>query len=352
MGEKMKKTQFAIDLLVITTFIIIGVLGYWLTKDPVSQIIPNHPMLSPQDWADNRSRYPAQITEARDWDVERNLIIRLRSDWDENFDRGEIVQTAVWYKDEVQAASMWNRTYYSSSSDWALIDEKFISRNTPASRFYCNTNPKSNNTTLCNYFAYRDHWYTKVNFRSDSDKFLPLSEVRQITQKIDQLLMSAADERLTESLPIQGGPTSPPYILNLSDPPPAIETPNPAITPEMFIFPTITPTGMPTVIVLPSCAEFQPGETRLVLERTLVFGSVLVEGLGEIPTAEPGESILMYFEVDATSSASRQARCYFSEEIYLKNIIQNELSIGCNTGCTSIRLVRVTKSGFVIENFK
>lgn len=348
----MKKTQFIIDLLVITTFIIIGAIGYRLTKDPVSQIIPKHPMLSPQDWADNRSRYPAQITEARDWDVERNLIVRLRSDLDEYFDRAEIVQTAIWYKDERQAAALWDQTYYSPGSDWDLFDEKFASRNTPAARLYCYTNPKSNSSTLCNYFAYRGHWFTQVNFQSDSEKFLPLSEVRQIILKVDQLLLAAADERLTESLPLQGGPTSPPYTLNLSDPPPAIETPNPAITPEMFIPPTITPTGIPTIIVLPSCAEFQPGETRLVLERTLVFGSVLVEGLGEIPPAEPGESILMYFEVDATSSASSQARCYFSEEVYLKNIIQNELSIGCNTGCISIRLVRVTKSGFVIETFK
>lgn len=348
----MKRTQFVIDLLVISTFVIIGALGYWLTKDPVSVLIPKHPMLSPQDWGENHSRYPAQITEARDWEVEREFIIRLQSDRDENFDRAEIVQTAVWYKDEREAAALWDQTYYSPGSDWDLFDEKFASRNTPASRLYCYTNPKSNSTTLCNYFAYRGHWFTQVNFQSDSEKFLPLSEVMQIILKVDQLLLAAADERLTESLPIQGGPTSPPYILNLSDPPPAIETPNPIITPEMFIPPTITPTGIPTVIVLPSCAEFQPGETRLVLERTLIFGNVLVEGLGEIPPAEPGESILMYFEVDATSSASSQARCYFSEEIYLKNIVQNELSNDCNTGCTSIRLVRVTKLGFVIENFK
>lgn len=348
----MKKTQFVIDLLVISTFVIIGALGYWLTKDPVSVLIPKHPMLSPQDWGENRSKYPAQITEARDWEVEREFIIRLQSDRDENFDRAEIVQTAVWYKDEREAAALWDQTYYSPGSDWDLIDEKFISKNTPASRFYCNTNPESNNTILCNYFAYRGHWFTKVNFQSDSAKFLPISEVRQITQKVDQLLMDAADERLTASLPTQCGPTSPPYVLNLSDPPPVIETPNPAATPEMFIPPTITPTGIPTVIVLPSCAEFQPGETRLVLERTLVFGSLLVDGFGEISPTEPGESILMYFETDATSTAASQLRCYYSEQIYLKNVVQNELSIGCNTGCTRIRLVRVTKSGFVIENFK
>ncbi len=326
------------DLVGILVLLALGVGGLIIVSNPIMVLIPKHPMISAEDWTGSRATQGVEIIEARHWEENRELLIRLESRDDAEGQDAEIVQRSTWYADTTEAEAMWNHSYL--SRDWQLISENYISRDNPASRLFCRYDLYPPIRTACYFYAYRGHWYTEINLSSWSNEYLSSSEIQQITNRANQLLMSASDEQITASLPIQPGPMSPPYVI--------VVAPTSAAIPNGFIIPT----AIPTIISLNSCPSFQSGETRTVSPGTFIFGNVIIDDVTQYDSNIASEGTVAYFEKGSTVTAPFGADCYIGSSDSVYQVVQNELQYGCGSKCTSVRVVLVQNDGQHVEIYK
>jgi hypothetical protein len=67
-----------------------------------------------------------------------------------------------------------------------------LDQNNPAWVLYCDEQIKAG--FICGYFANWENWHTEVWFWSYGDEYLSLSELQQVTIRVNQLLMPAPDK--------------------------------------------------------------------------------------------------------------------------------------------------------------
>lgn len=336
------------DMIGILLILAIGIGGLIAVSDPIRMLIPKHPMLSSEDLQGSWATQEVEIIEARHWEENRELIIRLRSKDDAEGNNAEIVQRAGWYADTAEAAAMWNHPPLVGNG-WQLLNEDYISREQPASRLYCRYDLHIF-TTACGFFAYRGHWYTQISFSSDSTEYLSLSEIRQITNRVNQLLMSLSDEQIAASLPIQPGTLPPHYEIVIIASPAATQLNIPTLPPNWV--PTFTFTPIPTIISLNTCPSFQSGETRTVSPGTFIFGDVVIDGITQYDSNIASEDTVAYFEKGSTVTAPFGADCYTGSNGSVYQVAQNLLQHGCGSKCASVRVVLVQSDGQHVKIYK
>jgi hypothetical protein len=128
------------------------------------------------------------------WNEKREFTIRLEVGryYGSN---AEIWQRAVWYAESTEALSAWSQRDSRQMREFfnkVPITSTSLDQNNPASVLYCDE--RLEDGFICGYFAYWENWYTEVWFWSDGDQYLSLSELQQITIRVNQLLMSAPDK--------------------------------------------------------------------------------------------------------------------------------------------------------------
>ena len=181
------------DLFRILLILAIGIGGYLAASDPVPILIPEHPMLSADDWSGSHATQKLHISDAENWERRRQLYIRLNSNQDANGDNAEISQNAIWLADTTEVISVWNElNHWATTTGHELISENLISKEQPISRLYCRN--KSDYTTLCSYYAYRGHWISWVQFLRQTNEHFSTDEIIQITTRANQLLMSVSEK--------------------------------------------------------------------------------------------------------------------------------------------------------------
>jgi hypothetical protein len=84
------------DLVGILLILAIGIGGLIVISDPIRILIPKHPLVSSEDLQGNWVTLEVEIIEARHWEENRELIIRLKSKDDAEGNNAEIVQRASW----------------------------------------------------------------------------------------------------------------------------------------------------------------------------------------------------------------------------------------------------------------
>ena len=179
------------DLIGIVLALAVGLGGQLLLSDPMRVLAPELPVLSPQDWPGSQFFGPLRIEGGRPWSDQRAFqqsIALIRNE----VGVAEATQRISWYADLTQAAAAWDQ--HKSEPFW---DFPIVARNTgnnkPESLLLCST-PEPDISPLCSYRAYWEHWYTEVTFTSRTIDDLPPSEMQKLTNRIDQLLMSAPDK--------------------------------------------------------------------------------------------------------------------------------------------------------------
>lgn len=346
------KRNLIYDLVGITIFLVLGVFGLIVVSNPIRILIPNHPMISPQDWPGSLSSEGVEIIDGTQWNEKRELLIRLNLDKPGGYDT-EITQNAIWHTNMEETALMWKESRL--DRDWKLISENGISRDKPASRLYCRDDLNPPYKITCYFYAYRGHWFTTIHFTSKSDNSLIFAEIQRISARAEQLLMSVADEEIAAALPIKPETTSQPYVLVITEPPVAtnqditVTTPDPLHIPTPLIPPTLAHPGIPTIIQMVSCSSFQIGETRTVSADTFIFGNIIINGIEQYASNNATESAISFFETKSTVTTTSGADCYLGGKELINFVIQNELQHGCGSRCTSVRFVLVTKDGQFVE---
>jgi hypothetical protein len=180
------------DLIGILLALAVGISGQLILSDPLRVLAPkNLPLLSPQDWPGSQFNLELLIVGGRPWQENRSFMrsIVLIKD---NTPIAEATQTIVWYADLTQAAADWNQHKSEPYYDFPIV-AKNTDTDKPASLLFCST-PEPGLQGECGYRAYWKHWYTQVTIYGGISKDFPLSEVQKLTDRIDQLLMSAPDK--------------------------------------------------------------------------------------------------------------------------------------------------------------
>ena len=178
------------DLIGILLAFIAGISGQLFLLNPLRVLAPELPMLSPRDWPGSQYNLELLSTDGRPWSeyraFQRNIVLIK-----DGVLVKEAEQTIVWYANLTQAAAAWDQHRREPYHDFPVVDSNTRKKG-PESLLFCSPG-EPYISPLCSYRAYWKHWYTNVDFYGRTDEDLPLSEVQKLTDRIDQLLMSAPD---------------------------------------------------------------------------------------------------------------------------------------------------------------
>jgi hypothetical protein len=192
--------------------LIIGIAGQtlvFLIPDPLDILAPQIPMLTPRDW--QGSYIGTELFFTDHWRASYNLDTPWSPFvWDEK--RGfyqslyltgdnflfSIDQTVVWYADPIENANVWKKELDAGTyNGWPILESR-LGSDKPASFIACNPDMVSS-PPQCWYLAYWGHWFTAIFFYRQSNgetltADLLSQDIRQLTARADELLMSARDE--------------------------------------------------------------------------------------------------------------------------------------------------------------
>jgi hypothetical protein len=130
------------------------------------------------------------------WDEKRGFYQSLYLTGD-NF-LFSIDQTVVWYADPIENANVWKKELDAGTyNGWPILESR-LGSDKPASFIACNPDMVSS-PPQCWYLAYWGHWFTAIFFYRQSNgetltADLLSQDIRQLTARADELLMSARDE--------------------------------------------------------------------------------------------------------------------------------------------------------------
>jgi len=244
------------DLFGISLILAIGIGGFLAAQNPVPILVPEHPMLSADDWPGSHATRKLSISDAENLEKRRDLHIRLNSNQDANGISAEVSQSATWHADPKEAMLRWNE-FHQETPGQGLVSENLMSREQPISRLYCDN--ELHYTTRCTFYAYRGHWFTYIKFLSKSNEHFSTDEIMQITARANQLLMSVSDEQVAATLPIQSTPTLLPNVFIIT----AIST---ATQPNILIStPNSSVPSTPLPLFMPTPTFATPPATSVVL---------------------------------------------------------------------------------------
>jgi hypothetical protein len=169
-----------------------GMLSVSLLRDPLIRLTPMLPMLSPQDWPDSEVTQQVFIGDiSAPWDEQRTFQMTL-SLVGEPSTIASIDQVLIWYADPSHAAAAWEELETGTYNGWAF-KERQTEGDRPQSFLACNpdlvTSPPQ-----CWYLAYWKHWRAEIFFWRQANENLLLQDIEQLTDRVDQLLMSAPEE--------------------------------------------------------------------------------------------------------------------------------------------------------------
>ena len=130
------------------------------------------------------------------WDEKRGFYQSLYLTGDHFL--SSVDQTLVWYADPIENANVWKKELDAGTYNGWPIVESSLNSDKPASLLACNPDLASS-PPQCWYLAYWDHWFTAIFFYRQSNgeiltEELLLQDIRQLTARADELLMSAPDE--------------------------------------------------------------------------------------------------------------------------------------------------------------
>ena len=202
-------TTFSRDQIGIVLLLVIGIMGQlivFLIPDPLEILTPQIPMITPQDWSgsyigtelfftDNWRTSYSDPWRPFLWEEKREFFQTLYLTGD-NF-LSSIDQTVVWYANSDENADAWNELNPDTYNSWPIIERR-LGSDTPVSYLACNPDLGSS-PPQCWYLAYWKHWFTAIFFyrQSNENSFneaILMQDIRQLTARADQLLMSAPDE--------------------------------------------------------------------------------------------------------------------------------------------------------------
>ena len=200
------------DQMGILLALVIGIAGQlivFLIPDPLGILAPQVPMLTPRDWqgsyigtelffTDNwRASYNGDTPWSPFvWDEKRGFYQSLYLKGDDFL--SSVDQTIVWYADPIENANVWKKELDAGTyNSWPILESR-LSSEQPASLLACNPDVTSS-PPQCWYLAYWEHWFTAIFFYRQSNgetltEDLLMQDIRQLTARVDQLLMSAPDE--------------------------------------------------------------------------------------------------------------------------------------------------------------
>lgn len=87
-----------------------------------------------------------------------------------------------------------------------------------------------------------------------------------------------------------------------------------------------------------ACTRLNEGETHQVSPGTFILGPVKVDGVQHYSRQEK-EGTVLFFEKEASVFAQWGADCYQGSIYFLNSLSLDEFTIGCETGCSSVRMV-------------
>ena len=189
-GPGVENRNLVRDLIGILLALAFGISGQLILSEPVKILAPRLPMLSPQDWPGSELGRALSITGGRPWRENRSFtqsIMLIKN----GISIAEATQRIIWHADRMQAAAMWNQYKNEPYYDFIVIASS-TNNDKPESVLLCST-PAPDTYRECLYRAYWEHWYTDVTFTLGISDDVPLSEVQKLTDRLDQLLMSAPD---------------------------------------------------------------------------------------------------------------------------------------------------------------
>jgi hypothetical protein len=179
------------DLIGMLLALAAGISGQLILSDPLKVLAPELPMLSLQDWPGSQFTVELQIIGGGAWQEERGFLqsIVLMSN---KTPVAEATQTMTWYADLTQAGAAWHQHRSEPYYDFPIVATS-AGEDKPESLLFCSP-PDPDTSRECGYRAHWKHWYTQVTFTSRSIDDLPPSEMQKLTDRIDQLMMSAPDK--------------------------------------------------------------------------------------------------------------------------------------------------------------
>lgn len=206
------RTSLSRDQIAILLLLIIGIAGQsimFMIPDPLKILAPQVPMLMPRDWQGSyigtelfftdswRASYNTETPWSPFvWDEKRGFYHSLYLTGDQFL--SSVDQIIVWCADPIENASAWKKEFDAGTyNSWPILESR-LSSDQPASLLACNPDVTSS-PPQCWYLAYWEHWFTAIFFYRQSNgetltEDLLMQDIRQLTARVDQLLMSAPDE--------------------------------------------------------------------------------------------------------------------------------------------------------------
>ena len=87
-----------------------------------------------------------------------------------------------------------------------------------------------------------------------------------------------------------------------------------------------------------ACPRLNEGETHQVSAGTFIVGPIKVDGVQHY-SQQKKEGTVLFFEKEASVFAQWGADCYQGSIYFLNSLSLDEFTIGCETGCNSVRMV-------------
>lgn len=201
---KNNKSSVIRDLLGILFLLGLGIGGQTFLLNPVEILTPNLPMLSRELLPNSASTFVHEssksglISEQREFEItiiigEKDQVYR-GDGWLSN-KGAKILQKVFWYANPTEAVLAWEQSEKDGRDDFSNVPPivaNSLNENNPASSLYCSDEP--NNRRICVYFSYWKHWYTEIWFWSGGDEYLSLSDIKRLSAKATELIMSAPDK--------------------------------------------------------------------------------------------------------------------------------------------------------------
>ena len=167
----------------------VGIGGQFLLSNPLRVLAARLPMLSTGDLPHSQVATDLSILDGWSWGERREFhqsLVRVKNE-------EPVLKTSqrlIWYADPLLPAREW-KGHFGDSYNGQLLVAKSLRKNRPLSLLFCSD--ASEYPRQCTYVAYWRHWYTEVTLWSRAEDDLPPSRRKRLTDRIDQLMMSAPD---------------------------------------------------------------------------------------------------------------------------------------------------------------
>ena len=115
--------------------------------------------------------------------------------------------------------------------------------------------------------------------------------------------------------------------------------PTPATTLQVDIQGTLPPDGE-----LIECSNLNEGKTYQVSAGTFLVGNIEINGIPYY-NGQKEESTVAFFEKEVSVFTKKEANCYRGNIYLLNQIIQDQFTTGCDTGCDKVRMVVIRSDG-------